>query len=165
MDMGKQRKGSIVERAGKLYVRIDYTDQLGKRRELMRRAQNRRHARELKKQLVKQLDSAEDQRAELDAQKLTFAMSHIRIDHLKKAAGKVDDDRQAIRDHKAETARPARLHRRKRRNAQLGAVRCGCRSRLLRRAADSDSAGANPDGLGMSVLKRIVQTFKPLASR
>jgi hypothetical protein len=72
--MGKERKGSIVERAGKLYVRINYTDSLGKRRELMRRAQNKQHARELKKQLVKQLDSAEENpRAELDAQKLTFA--------------------------------------------------------------------------------------------
>jgi hypothetical protein len=60
MDMGKERKGSIVERAGKLYVRINYTDSLGKRRELMRRAQNKRHARKLKKQLVKQLDSAEE---------------------------------------------------------------------------------------------------------
>lgn len=71
----KERKGFIVERAGKLYVRISYTDSLGKRRELMRRAQNKKHARELKKQLVKQLDSAEpgNQRAELDAQKLTFA--------------------------------------------------------------------------------------------
>jgi hypothetical protein len=73
MDMGKQRKGFIVERMGKLYVRVNYTDQPGKRRELMRRAQNRQYARELKKQLVKQLDSAEDQRAELDAQKLIFA--------------------------------------------------------------------------------------------
>src|SRR5262245_47261529 len=71
--MGKERKGSIVERAGKLYVRINFTDSLGKRRELMRRAKNKQHARELKKQLVKQLDSARDQLAEVDAQKLTFA--------------------------------------------------------------------------------------------
>jgi integrase len=56
--MGKQRKGSIVERAGKFYVRIVYTDDLGKRRELMRRAQNKKHAKELQKQLVKQLASA-----------------------------------------------------------------------------------------------------------
>lgn len=42
----------------------------------MRRAQNKKHAQELKKQLVKQLASAEPgkQRAELDAQKLTFAI-------------------------------------------------------------------------------------------
>jgi len=35
----RERKGFIVEKAGKLYVRISYTDSLGKRRELMRRAQ------------------------------------------------------------------------------------------------------------------------------
>src|SRR5262245_33376598 len=73
--MSKERKGSIDERNGRLYVRINYTDGLGKRRELMRRAQDRKHARELKKPLVKELDSAEpgNQRAALDAQKLTFA--------------------------------------------------------------------------------------------
>jgi hypothetical protein len=61
--------------AGKLYVRVAYTDSLGKRRELMRRAKDKKHARELKKQLVKQLDSAEpgNRRAELAAQKITFA--------------------------------------------------------------------------------------------
>jgi len=71
----KERKGCVVERAGKLYVRAAYTDGLGKRRELMRRAKDKKHARELKKQLVKQLDSAEpgNQRAEMDAQKIAFA--------------------------------------------------------------------------------------------
>jgi len=73
MDMGEHRKGSLVETAGKRYVRVAYTDNLGKRRELMRRAQDKKRARELQKQLVRQLDSAEDRRAELDAQKLTFA--------------------------------------------------------------------------------------------
>ena len=73
--MGKKRVGSIVKRAAKLYVRVSYTDSLGHRRELMRRARNKKHAQELKKQLVKQLDSAEPgkQRAELDAAKMTFA--------------------------------------------------------------------------------------------
>jgi hypothetical protein len=66
----KERKGCIVERAEKPYVRVAYTDSLGKRRELMRRAKDKKHARELMKQLVKQLDSAEpgNRRAELDAQ-------------------------------------------------------------------------------------------------
>jgi hypothetical protein len=83
--MAKEKKGSIVERAGKLYVRLSYTDQLGKRRELMRRAQDRKHARELQKQLVKQLDSAEqgNQRAELDAQKMTFAKAAAAYDAAK----------------------------------------------------------------------------------
>jgi hypothetical protein len=37
----KERKGFVVEKAGKLYVRIAYTDSLGRRRELMRRAKER----------------------------------------------------------------------------------------------------------------------------
>jgi integrase len=72
--MGKDRRGWIVEREGKLFVRVSYTDNLGKERELMRRARDKKHAGELKRQLVKQLDSAEgNPRAEIDAQKLTFA--------------------------------------------------------------------------------------------
>jgi len=71
----KDRKGYIVERAGKLYVCIQFTDNLGKRRELRMRAKDRSHARQLRKELVKQLESAErgNQRAEIDGQKLTFA--------------------------------------------------------------------------------------------
>ena len=34
--MGRERKGSIVERDGKLYVRAGYTDSPGKKRELLR---------------------------------------------------------------------------------------------------------------------------------
>jgi integrase len=73
--MSKQRKGWIVERAGKLYVRVSYTDQLGKHRELMRRAKDRKHAAQLKRELTKQLDSAEqgNQRPDVDARKITFA--------------------------------------------------------------------------------------------
>jgi len=67
----KDRTGFIVERAGKLYVRVSYTDSLGKRRELMRRATDRQHARQLKKDLVKQLDSA-DAEQRLAAEKITF---------------------------------------------------------------------------------------------
>jgi hypothetical protein len=80
--MSKERKGCIIERAGKLYVRVSYTDNVGKRRELMRRAQNKKHGRELQRQLVKQLASAEpgNQRAELDAQKLTFAEVAVRYE-------------------------------------------------------------------------------------
>jgi hypothetical protein len=50
----QERRVFIVERAGKLYVRVCYTDSLGKRRELMRRAKDRQRARRLKKDLVKQ---------------------------------------------------------------------------------------------------------------
>jgi hypothetical protein len=54
----KDRKGYIVERAGKLYVRIQFTDNLGKRRELRRRANDRAHARQLQKELVTRSDKA-----------------------------------------------------------------------------------------------------------
>ena len=37
----KERTGFTIERDGKLYVRICYTDSLGKKRELMRRARER----------------------------------------------------------------------------------------------------------------------------
>jgi len=70
----KEKRGFIVKRDGRFYVRISYTDQLGKRRELMRRARDKQHAKQLQKELAKQLDSAGDnQRAELDAAKMTFA--------------------------------------------------------------------------------------------
>ena len=83
--MSKERRGCIVEKNGRIYVRVQYTDQLGKRRELMRRAADRKHARDLRKQLVKQLDSTEqgNQRAELDAQKITFAKVAASYDAVK----------------------------------------------------------------------------------
>jgi hypothetical protein len=71
----RERKGSIVERDGRFYVRVFYTDSLGKRRELMRRAKDKAHARELKKQILKQLENSAEQgnqRAELDGQRMTF---------------------------------------------------------------------------------------------
>lgn len=73
--MSKERRGCIVEKNGRLYVRLQYTDQLGRRRELMRRAQDRKHARQLQKELVKELDAAQEgnQRAVLDGAKLTFS--------------------------------------------------------------------------------------------
>jgi integrase len=67
----KDRKGFIVRRAGKLYVRISFTDNLGKRRELMRRATDKQHARQLQRELTKQLDAA-DIEQRLAAEKLTF---------------------------------------------------------------------------------------------
>src|SRR5262249_34960933 len=70
----RERKGFIVEKNGRLYVRIAYTDQLGKRRELMRRAQDRKQARQLRRDLVKQQNSAQgNQRLENDEHKGTFA--------------------------------------------------------------------------------------------
>jgi hypothetical protein len=69
--MGKQT-GFVVERNGKLYIGVTYIDDLGKKRELMRRANDRKHSRQLQKELVKKLDS-DDGRADIDAEKTTFA--------------------------------------------------------------------------------------------
>jgi len=90
------RKGFIVEKAGKLYVRVCYTDQLGKRRELMRRAQNRKHARELKKELVKQLENSAEgnQHAELDGAKLTFRQLAERYEAVKLVPAQYVGDRK-----------------------------------------------------------------------
>jgi hypothetical protein len=73
--MSKDHKGFIVERDGKIYVRGHYTDGLGKRRELMRRADNRKHARQLRKELVKQINPANrgDQVTDIVTDKTTFA--------------------------------------------------------------------------------------------
>jgi hypothetical protein len=45
--MDIDRTGFIIECDGRLYVRISYADSLGKRRELMRRAQDRKRAKQL----------------------------------------------------------------------------------------------------------------------
>jgi len=91
--MGKERTGFIVERNGRLYVRIQWTDQLGKRRELMRRATDRKHSTELKKQLVKQLDSLEG-RAEIETERITFAKVAAEYEAVKLIEAKYVGDRK-----------------------------------------------------------------------
>jgi hypothetical protein len=91
--MGKVRTGFIVERNRRLYVRIQWTDQLGDRRELMRRATERKHARELKKQLVKQLDSPEG-RAEIETERITFAKVAAEYEAAKLVEAKYVGDRK-----------------------------------------------------------------------
>ncbi len=55
--MARERSGLIVERNGKFYARITYVGNDGKRHEKWRVAKNRTQARELKKQLLRDLDS------------------------------------------------------------------------------------------------------------
>jgi hypothetical protein len=57
--MPKERTDFIVKRKGNLYARISYTDKTGKRRELMRRVEDRSHARELLKQLAAEITEPE----------------------------------------------------------------------------------------------------------
>jgi hypothetical protein len=69
--MPKERTGSIVERGGKVYVRVSYTDAAGKKRELMRRAADRTDARKIIKQLLGTLDQSGERG--IDGERMTFA--------------------------------------------------------------------------------------------
>ncbi len=69
--MGKERKGSIVERDGKLYVRVGYKDSNGKYRELMRRAQDRADAKRIAKQLVAELEQSNREQI-IEGSRMTF---------------------------------------------------------------------------------------------
>lgn len=70
--MAKERTGSIVERNGKLYVRVAYTDVTGKGRELMRRAMDRADAKRIAKQLVAELEQPNREEA-IEGSRMTFA--------------------------------------------------------------------------------------------
>jgi len=54
--MSRERKGSIVERDGKVYARIQFIGSDGKKRDRWRRAHSRTHAREVVTQLIKIFD-------------------------------------------------------------------------------------------------------------
>lgn len=83
--MGRIRKGSIVEREGKLYAVIQYVDETGRKRGIWRRAHDRKDARGIIKQVLRDLD---DHGAEVvNAQALTFAelAAHFEQHYLKAA--------------------------------------------------------------------------------
>lgn len=69
--MPRQRTGSIVERDGKIYARVTYTDENGKRKDLWKIARTRTEAREISKKLLRELDDS-GTRA-LDAATMTFS--------------------------------------------------------------------------------------------
>src|SRR5437762_1054618 len=68
--MSRERKGSIVERDGGLYARLQFTGSDGKKRDRWRRANSRTHARDVLKLLLKEL--AECGESQLDAARMTF---------------------------------------------------------------------------------------------
>lgn len=83
--MGRIRKGSIVEREGKLYAVIQYVDDTGRKRGIWRKAQDRKEARGIIKQVLRDLD---DHGAEsVDAQNMTFSelAAHFEQHYLKAA--------------------------------------------------------------------------------
>jgi integrase len=69
--MARERKGFIVQKKGKTYARLTFTDSAGKRHDLMRRADNRTHARELIKGLIRELE--ENGERSIQGDHLTFA--------------------------------------------------------------------------------------------
>jgi integrase len=68
--MAKERKGSIRKRDGKIYARVQFTDETGRRRELWRKADSRPHARCLIRELLREVESSSA--TMLDAAQMTF---------------------------------------------------------------------------------------------
>jgi integrase len=69
--VAQERKGSIRKRDGKLYARVQFTDENGRKREMWRRAEHRTHARQLIREMLKEVESSTAEM--LDAAHLTFA--------------------------------------------------------------------------------------------
>lgn len=69
--MGRVRKGSIVERKGKMYACVQFVDEAGNKRGVWRKAENRKQARDTIKRILRELD--EHGEATVDAQNMTFA--------------------------------------------------------------------------------------------
>jgi len=67
--MSRERKGSIVDRTGKICARVQFTGSDGKRRDLWRKADNRTHARDVVKHLFREI--ADDGEAHIDATRMT----------------------------------------------------------------------------------------------
>ena len=69
--MPRERKGSVVTKDGKLYARVRFKDGDGKQRDLWRKADSRTHARQIIRQLLKEIENAAPQ--QLDTANMTFA--------------------------------------------------------------------------------------------
>lgn len=69
--MARERKGFIIERDNRLYARVGYTDELGRRRDIIRRARTRTHARELIREIINELDQMGGRI--FDGSRMTFA--------------------------------------------------------------------------------------------
>ncbi|HEX5082299.1 MAG TPA: tyrosine-type recombinase/integrase [Blastocatellia bacterium] len=70
--MPKERKGYIAEKNGRIYARITYTDSQGKRRELTRRASDKREAKKLLKQLRDEINKPRPETA-IEGSRITFS--------------------------------------------------------------------------------------------
>lgn len=68
--MPRNKEGSIRVTKDKIYVRVYYTDETGKPRELTRKAESLAHAKQLKKQLLRQLEDHGTKH--IKAERMTF---------------------------------------------------------------------------------------------
>jgi integrase len=68
--MARERKGTITNRDGKLYARVQFKDETGKRRDLWRRAESKAHARQLIRELLREIENSTA--VTLDAANMTF---------------------------------------------------------------------------------------------
>jgi integrase len=68
--MARERKGTLTKRDGKLYARVQFTDETGKRRDIWRKADNRTHARQLIRELLNEIENGGA--TALDAAHMTF---------------------------------------------------------------------------------------------
>jgi integrase len=68
--MEKRKVGSIVKKDGKLYARVRFTDDSGKKRDIWRSASNQKDAKEKIKSLIE--ESKDKTSKELDATQMTF---------------------------------------------------------------------------------------------
>lgn len=68
--MAKDRSGYTFEENGKWYARITFTDSLGKRRNIKRRADNKTHGKELLRQIVRELEEYGERTVE--SSRMTF---------------------------------------------------------------------------------------------
>ncbi len=68
--MGRLRKGAVVERDGKVYARVRFIDDTGRRRDVWRRVQSRKEAHEAIKKMLRELDDLGAK--SLDASNMTF---------------------------------------------------------------------------------------------
>lgn len=69
--MSRPRTGSIWKHEGHLFARVTYTDEFGKRRDLKRKAFSRTHARQLIKEMLREIEDRGE--SSLDSSRLTFA--------------------------------------------------------------------------------------------
>lgn len=69
--MSRPRTGSIWKHDGYLFARVTYTDGFGKRRDLKRKALSRTHARQLTKEMLREIEDRGE--ASLDSSRLSFS--------------------------------------------------------------------------------------------